>query len=131
MMNNIENTTPSQRLRELRLKCNLNQSQMAVKLGFAKSYYSDIENNRRTVSKKTIEKLSLIFGASAEWLMFGKGEMFQQIEGKNDSNKLIEFIEYLERKNIQDSVQDDATFRANASMLFEIKEIVKKHNTNK
>ena len=63
------------RLRELREKLLLTQNQMAIELGLSQSYYSDIENDRRTLSNKLIKKLSENLMVSTEWITTGKGDM--------------------------------------------------------
>ena len=54
-------------VRIYRENLNMSQQQLADKAGVAKaSYISDIENGRRSVSKKLIKKFAEIFGVSPE-----------------------------------------------------------------
>lgn len=46
---------------ELRQKENLNLNQMALKLGFSKSFYEKIESGSRKPSRNFIEKLLAVF----------------------------------------------------------------------
>ena len=45
-------------LRQLRLKHDVNQEDMAVSLGLSRSYYAAVETGKRKISKKMIEKIN-------------------------------------------------------------------------
>ncbi|KRM84146.1 Cro CI family phage transcriptional regulator [Limosilactobacillus coleohominis DSM 14060] len=57
------------RIVDLREKANMNQVQLAKKMGFDKSTMSKIENGTRKVSSDELRKLSKIFNVSADYLL--------------------------------------------------------------
>lgn len=63
-------------LKESRIKLNLNQQQLADKLGMTKQYLSNIENGLKPLSKEKIVMLFDFFNINPIFLLTGKGEMF-------------------------------------------------------
>lgn len=61
----------SERLKFVRISNNLNQNQIAQKLGFTRAYWSSLEAGNRQLTFKVILLLNQIFGVSADWLIFG------------------------------------------------------------
>lgn len=61
------------RLLELRKGLELNQEQIADKLGITKSYWSALERGARKPSSKLIKELVSTFGVSIDWLISGEG----------------------------------------------------------
>ncbi|WP_295731649.1 helix-turn-helix domain-containing protein [uncultured Limosilactobacillus sp.] len=57
------------RIVDLREKANMNQVELAKKMGFDKSTMSKIENGTRKVSSDELRKLSKIFNVSADYLL--------------------------------------------------------------
>ena len=47
-----------QRVKELRLKQNISQEELAFRCGLSKNYISDVERGTRNISLKSIEKIS-------------------------------------------------------------------------
>ena len=67
----------NERLKEIRKALNLNQSDMAEKLGMKQGSYSGIESGKKgTITKKTEKMLEYLFDVNIEYLLNGKGEMF-------------------------------------------------------
>lgn len=64
------------RIRNLRLKLGLNQSQFAGKLGMSQSYLSDIENKKSEVPTLLLNNIAYIYSVRPDWLFNGTGEMF-------------------------------------------------------
>lgn len=56
-MNKIEMKF-GQRVKELRLKQNISQEELAFRCGLSKNYISDVERGTRNISLKSIEKIS-------------------------------------------------------------------------
>ena len=46
------------RIKELRLKQNISQEELAFRCGLSKNYISDVERGTRNVSLKSIEKIA-------------------------------------------------------------------------
>ncbi len=61
----------SERLKSVRISNNLNQNQIAQKLGFTRAYWSSLESGNRKLTFKVILLLNQLFGVSADWLIFG------------------------------------------------------------
>ena len=56
-------------IRELRIKDNIGQRDLAKKIGIAPSYLNDIEKNKRSAPKpKVIKELSLILNTDLDFL---------------------------------------------------------------
>jgi len=64
-------TDINQRVKDLRLKQNLNQSEMARILGCARSTYANIEHNNQTISFKHLRLLMKRFNVSYEFMIDG------------------------------------------------------------
>ncbi|MBQ1688188.1 MAG: helix-turn-helix transcriptional regulator [Lachnospiraceae bacterium] len=59
------------RCKQLREKMNLSQEKFALLIEMDRTYYSSIENGRRNVSIRNIEKIATGFGITIEELMRG------------------------------------------------------------
>lgn len=56
-MNKIE-IRFGQRVKEIRLKQNISQEELAFRCGLSKNYISDVERGTRNISLKSIEKIA-------------------------------------------------------------------------
>ena len=56
-MNRIE-IRFGQRVKEIRLKQNISQEELAFRCGLSKNYISDVERGTRNISLKSIEKIA-------------------------------------------------------------------------
>lgn len=56
-------------LTELRQKAGLNKTEMAAKLGIGKSYYTLLEQGRRSISKTVALRIHAAFGVPLEQLL--------------------------------------------------------------
>lgn len=68
-MNKIE-VKFGQRVKELRLRQNISQEELAFRCGLSKNYISDVERGTRNISLKSIEKIS-------DGLAIGIKELFE------------------------------------------------------
>lgn len=50
-----------QRVKEIRLKQNISQEELAFRCGLSKNYISDVERGTRNISLKSIEKIATGF----------------------------------------------------------------------
>jgi len=64
-----------QRLREVRRRSGMNQTEFANLLHLTKNAISVIEQGQRNMSKRTIASVVEQFGVSEEWLLTGEGEI--------------------------------------------------------
>ena len=66
-MNRIE-IRFGQRVKEIRLKQNISQEELAFRCGLSKNYISDVERGTRNVSLKSIEKIANGFAVNLKEL---------------------------------------------------------------
>ena len=57
-----------QRIKELRLKQDISQEELAFRCGLSKNYISDVERGTRNVSLKSIEKIACGFAVNLKEL---------------------------------------------------------------
>lgn len=65
----------SERLKQLRKEKKVTQSEIAEKIGVAKSTYSQYENGHREPNFETLLKLSLFFNVDVDFLLSGKNSI--------------------------------------------------------
>jgi transcriptional regulator with XRE-family HTH domain len=61
------------RIRERRIELGWTQDQLAQKACISKSFLSDLENNKRSVSASNLLDISVELGLSLDYLMTGRG----------------------------------------------------------
>lgn len=67
------------RIKDLRLNLNMNQSEFAKRIGVTQPSLSDIENGKtQNISNRSIKLICSEFNVNEEWLRHGTGEMFKQ-----------------------------------------------------
>jgi SOS-response transcriptional repressor LexA len=76
----------SDRLKTVRETLNINQNEFARTLGFAPSFISDIERDKKELSRELLQKLLEKYQININWLLSGTGEMFLANMGKESSN---------------------------------------------
>jgi len=69
------------RLVELRTQLGISQKDMSQQLSVRQSYYSDLENGRRNVSNKFIDKVCSTLNVQKNWLYTGLGDIFTPKKG--------------------------------------------------
>ena len=62
------------RCKQLREKMNISQEKFALSIEMDRTYYSSVENGKRNISIKNIEKIANGFGISIEELIKGIGD---------------------------------------------------------
>lgn len=72
------------RIKELRKALGLSQKDFASELGYQQSSLSDIEKSRAIVTDRIIIAVCSKFHVNEEWLRYGKGEMFINIDRQYD-----------------------------------------------
>lgn len=53
-----------QNIKQIRMRMNMSQSELAIKMEISQSYLSDIESGRKNLSIKTVKKLADSLGLS-------------------------------------------------------------------
>jgi transcriptional regulator with XRE-family HTH domain len=85
-----------ERLKAVRHELNLPQKVFANKIFISTSYYACLESGHREIKDKTLDSISKIYNVSKEWLLTGKGEMFDMAP---PDVKLEELIAIFKRLN--------------------------------
>jgi transcriptional regulator with XRE-family HTH domain len=104
-------TDINQRVKDLRLKQNLNQSEMARILGCARSTYANIEHNNQTISFKHLRLLTKRFNVSYKFM----------IEGVIEDND----IDQLKEKLSMTQAHLEAVTASNIALISAIQQLVK------
>lgn len=74
MMNEVNNLT--NRLKQLRKKLKINQTNFGKQLGLTQTAYSMIENGNNPLSDRHIKVICSVYNVNEDWLRTGTGEMF-------------------------------------------------------
>lgn len=59
------------RMKKIRSAYQINQNQLAKRLGYTRAYISAVEKGLQSPSRRMAELIEAEFGVSAEWLLFG------------------------------------------------------------
>ncbi len=90
------------RLRQLRHKLGLTQSQMAQKLGVTLNTYQRYELGDRNLTVEKLQLLRRLFGVNLNWLLTGEGGIFETYNNKEKVRQhlraLKSIVEELERE---------------------------------
>jgi len=87
------------RIRQLRKKNGYTQEQLAVKLNMDRSVLSRIEAGKYACSIEFLAQVSTLFGASLDFIVFGKS---QDENAERLKESVAEIIQYLE--NFKESI---------------------------
>jgi transcriptional regulator with XRE-family HTH domain len=63
--------TPGERIRDIREKKKMTQDRLAEAAGISKGFLSDVENNKRNISARTLLQIANALGASVDYLLQG------------------------------------------------------------
>ncbi|HEY7490288.1 MAG TPA: helix-turn-helix transcriptional regulator, partial [Candidatus Tectomicrobia bacterium] len=66
--------TPGERIRYIREKKKMTQDRLAEAAGISKGFLSDVENNKRNISAKTLLQIANALGASVDYLLQGEAK---------------------------------------------------------
>lgn len=72
------------RVKTVRNQLGLTQIEFGRKTGISQGHLTSIENDKRTVTEKTLKVICATFNVNEEWLRTGNGEMFVE-----DDNALL------------------------------------------
>jgi transcriptional regulator with XRE-family HTH domain len=65
-----------ERLKTLRHTLSVSQKVFAKSIFISTSYYACLESGHREIQDKILDSISKIYNANKEWLLTGKGKMF-------------------------------------------------------
>lgn len=88
------------RFKELRIKNNLTQMDIAKYLGITRAAYTNIENGKRETDYKTLDKLARLFNVSIDYLLQFSDE--KKEFNADESAELSEFLQDPKCKEIFD-----------------------------
>jgi transcriptional regulator with XRE-family HTH domain len=66
----------NERLKIIRKTLNLTQKSFAKSIFISTSYYANIESGQRQVFEKIIDSVCKVYNANKDWVLTGKGEIF-------------------------------------------------------
>jgi len=98
-----------ERLRELRLKRNLSQDEVARHIGITRSAYSHYEINNRQPVYDTLIKLASFFHVSLDYIIGGNApnqsqEAHETADAANDSKEILKLINDMSREQRKQSI---------------------------
>lgn len=129
----------------------MTQQELADELGVSKQYLSKVENGRTSLSRDKLTKLCIISGASLDWLLMDKGDMFVRSDNEETSNLLAKemdlgfrvqalfdfFVVYLNssyhmiKEKIPDATLEDITEAANRLFTTDVSVYSESHDTRR
>ncbi len=90
-------------LRLIRVFHDLNQKDLADKLGISNSYLSEIESGKKTPTLEVIEKYSEVFSMPSSSILFFSENLNNEEKPektkKNISNKVIKILDWISAKS--------------------------------
>lgn len=95
------------RIKELRRALDKTRAELAESLSISVSHLANLENGNRSITVELLGEMHAYYGVSADYILFGKGEMFvendntyKSIFTMNDEQKMhlmLELYEYFVR----------------------------------
>ena len=85
------------RVKEVRLKLGISQRDFAKSVFISQTLLGDIELGNRNVNDRTIQLISTQFKVNKEWLLTGKGRMFDSQPPDIQLEKLIDIFKQLDK----------------------------------
>lgn len=96
-----------ERLKAIRRVLNLKQNDLIKQTGVNQSFYSDIENGKRTPSFDFIVRIAEVFNISLDYLILGEGVMFLKDKETNDKIKeqYYALIDKISKMNLENQIK--------------------------
>ena len=85
------------RIKEVRVKLGISQRDFAKQIYISQTLLGDIELGNRNISERTIQLISTQFKVNKDWLLSGKGKMFDSSPPDIQLEKLIEIFMQLDK----------------------------------
>lgn len=106
----------NERIKELRMKLNLTQTELGNRIGITRAAISRIESGERKVTEQVFLAICREFNVNEEWLRTGQGEMFIKMDREdeitqwlgslvspnNDNEFMKKFIHMLSKLDVED-----------------------------
>lgn len=90
----------SNRVKQVRITLNLNQSEFSSSLGVDQAYVSQLENGKASIRSKMILALSKKYKISIDWLLTGAGTMFINLNDKQALNAIEKMLNELKNQGV-------------------------------
>ena len=108
-----ESVTINERIRELRERLNISQTEFAENLGSGRGIIKNIEEGRTLPKPQLIDLIARVFNVNRTWLETGEGEMFVEMSraekiGRFVSDVLEDEPDSFRRKLIDILIELDA-----------------------
>ncbi|UXR69077.1 helix-turn-helix domain-containing protein [Staphylococcus sp. IVB6246] len=87
-------------IRKIRKEKNITQSQLATSLEISQSYLSDLENNRKNLGIKTIEKIAKKLNVSVAYLTSGN-KMLRDLNDKEKREMMSKLSHEISKTNME------------------------------
>lgn len=113
------------RLKELRSKLNLTQSDFAKSLGIGQSTLGMMEVGKREISERHIKTICAIYNVNEEWLRNGTGEMLIQTP-KNILDELVTTYSLTEKETAIVSAFLDLSSEGRAAIIEYVEKAARK-----
>ena len=107
----------NERIKKLRKKLGLNQTEFGKRIGLTQTAISYLEKNEDGCPEQNIKMICHEFGVSEQWLRTGEGEMFAPAAAPDLLETLAEtyHLDYLSKELLRTYLQLDEQGRAAAS----------------
>lgn len=91
------------RIKEIRKVLGMDRDKFAESLAISLSHLTNVENGKRAITVDFLNMLYLVYGVSADYVLFGKGEMFldpkeesKDIYAMTDAQKMSQMLQLYE-----------------------------------
>ncbi len=91
------------RVKEIRKVLGMDRDKFAESLAISLSHLTNVENGKRAITVDLLNMLYLVYGVSADYVLFGKGEMFldpkeesKEIYAMTDAQKMSQMLQLYE-----------------------------------
>jgi transcriptional regulator with XRE-family HTH domain len=111
-------STINERLKAVRTALNLSQSDFCKSIYLSQSFYAQLEGKTRNINERIIELITIKYGINKDWLLTGRGEMFNNSPPNRELNQLLDIYQEL-----------DPPFKE--YVLLQIKQLLEAQNKNK
>jgi transcriptional regulator with XRE-family HTH domain len=84
-----------ERVKEIRTALGISQREFSKRIYITQSFYGDLELGKKTINDRIIQLISTQFNVNKEWIMTGKGKMFDSPPPDLKRERLIEIYNQL------------------------------------
>ena len=88
-------STQGERLKKIRQALNMSQQEFGDKLEDSKQYFSNLENDRNTLSNEKLVSLLVDFNVNLNYLLGNVGELFVNTAPKSLKQEILSEVEVM------------------------------------